>query len=207
MRVQFDPRLADELERLGPAELAYENLRRPVPPDALVGYARLLTERGGFEIRYRDQLANTFLDCTRIAVWVTATGAAGWWLLFMSPLPIMWGLPGLLVASILNWLVAFCRIPIWHSIEIHPDGMIVDGRFFSADLIGDNWPQLQMKKNDDPDRLVLCGLYGTRFVEFASVNRFDHRADRIPEILAQDLQMAMEQLWGRRDAIQASPSI
>jgi hypothetical protein len=56
--------------------------------------------------------------------------------------------------------------------------MIVDGRFFSLDAIGDYWPQLQMK-NDNSDRLVLCGIYGTRYMEYVTANRLDQN-DRTP---------------------------
>jgi hypothetical protein len=82
--------------------------------------------------------------------------------------------------------------------------MIVDGRFFDINGFSENWPQLQMK-DDNEDRIVLIGVYGTRLVEFATVNRID-RNSRIPERLAEDLELAMDQLWGRRDAIVATDS-
>jgi hypothetical protein len=53
-----------------------------------------------------------------------------------------------------------------HSVEIRPDAMIVDGEdVFYAEDIGDNWPALQMK-DDDPNRMVICGISGTRFIEY-----------------------------------------
>jgi len=53
-------------------------------------------------------------------------------------------------------------------------------------------------QDDDPDRMVICGIYGTRHIEFMTANRRD-KSDRTPEVLAADLQAAMEQLWGRRE--------
>jgi hypothetical protein len=58
--------------------------------------------------------------------------------------------------------------------------------------VGDNWPALQMK-DDDPDRMVICGICGTRFIEYMTANRLD-KNDRTPEILAAGLQAAIEQL-------------
>jgi hypothetical protein len=96
--------------------------------------------------------------------------------------------------------LASCRpLRVWHSIEIHPDGLIIDERLsYSVDAMGENWPSLQMV-DDDPDRLVFCGIVGTRFIEFATANRLHSKHDRTPEVLAADLELAMEQLWGRRE--------
>jgi uncharacterized protein YcgL (UPF0745 family) len=47
---------------------------------------------------------------------------------------------------------------------------------------------------DDEGNQVLCGIYGTRFVEYLTVRRFDE-LDRMPEVFAQHLQDAMRQLW------------
>ncbi|MCP3463574.1 hypothetical protein [Bradyrhizobium sp. CCGUVB23] len=202
MRPQVDPEPAYELEPLDVAELMDRLATPSALPDALNGYVRILTERGGFLFNYRDQLRNPGLDSLRVVAWVVGTGATGWWLFFESSVPWLWCIAGLVIAGVVIWLLAFWKISIRHSIEIHPDGMIVDGRFFSADLIGDNWPQFQMK-GDDPNRLVLCGIYGTRFIEYAAANRIG-KNDRMPETLAKDLEIAMDQLWGRRDAIFAA---
>ena len=42
----------------------------------------------------------------------------------------------------------------------------------------------------------LGGIYGTRFVEYLTVRRFD-KADRAPEVFAAHLQEAIQQLWAR----------
>jgi hypothetical protein len=57
--------------------------------------------------------------------------------------------------------------------------MILDGKdVFQLEAIGDNWPAFTMK-DDDPDSLVLCGIYGTRFVEYTTSHRVDEN-DRTP---------------------------
>jgi hypothetical protein len=89
-------------------------------------------------------------------------------------------------------------VDVSHSVEIRADALIVDGNdVFYAEDIGDHWPELQMK-DDDPDRMVICGICGSRFIEYMTANRRDEN-DRTPEILAADLEAAFEQLWGRRE--------
>jgi hypothetical protein len=56
-------------------------------------------------------------------------------------------------------------------------------------------PAVEMK-DEDPDSLVLCGMYGTRFVEYTTVHRVD-KSDCSPEVLAIHLKAAMRQLWAR----------
>ena len=53
----------------------------------------------------------------------------------------------------------------------------------------------ELPKPDKDGNQVLCGVYGTRFVEYLTVHRFDDE-DRTPEIIATHLQTAMRQLWG-----------
>jgi hypothetical protein len=199
--LDFDPRLANELARLDAHEV--EALASAAdPPDAFNGYTRSLTTRGGLLFTYWDQAGDAFLDGLQWFAWCVATSLVGW-LVVKSRLPGSLAFVLFLVAALLIGVIAFRKIKVWHSIEIHPDGMIVDGRYFSADMIGDHWPQLQMK-HDDINRLILCGIYGTRFIEYATANRLDEN-DRGPEVLAEDLELAMEQMWGRREAIFAVP--
>jgi hypothetical protein len=70
-----------------------------------------------------------------------ATGVGGWLILYKSSLSIQ---PAIGV-FILLMLIVRQTVEASHSVEIHPDGMIVDGRFFSVEDVGDNWPELQMK--------------------------------------------------------------
>jgi hypothetical protein len=202
-RVEFDPRLANEFAR--PVMIpAVDDEAQPIMDrrSPFNGYVRMLTPQGGILILYKDQDCSLPLTILRVFAWITATGTGGWLIFFVSTLST---LPSLLIFALLmfiNLLIVCKTVEVSHSVEIHPDGMIVDGRFFSADDIGDTWPELQMK-DDDPERMVICGICGTRFIEYATANRMDDN-DRTPEVLAGDLEMAMEQLWGRRESIFAA---
>jgi uncharacterized protein YcgL (UPF0745 family) len=54
-----------------------------------------------------------------------------------------------------------------------------------------DWPTFA---KDAEGNQLLCGIYGTRFVEYLTVRRFDE-LDRTPEVLASHLQDAIRQLW------------
>jgi hypothetical protein len=199
-RVDFDPRLANELARWErtPATVADEVHPIASRRNPFNGYVRMLTPEGGILIFYKDQDRGLFLTILRVFTWITATGTGGWLIFFVSSLST---LPSLLIFALLMFvnLLIVCRtFEVSHSVEIRPDAMIVDGEdAFYAEDIGDNWPELQMK-DDDPDRMVICGICGTRFIEYMTANRLD-KNDRTPELLAADLQAAIEQLWGRRE--------
>jgi hypothetical protein len=201
-RVEFDPTLADELARYpAPATSpaanveAYAISERRSP---FKNYVRMLTPEGGILILYKDQDHSLFLMILRVFAWLMATGVGGWLIFYVSALS---ALPSLLAFALLMlaaWLIVRQTVEASHSVEIRPDAMIVDSTdVFYAEDIGDNWPELQMK-DDDPDRMVICGICGTRFIEYMTANRLDEN-DRTPEVLAADLKAAMEQLWGRRE--------
>ncbi|WP_441234505.1 hypothetical protein [Bradyrhizobium sp. 930_D9_N1_4] len=198
---RFDPRLADELERIEAAARPIEAKARR-SPDAFNYYARSLTPNGGVRIIYRDLLRHWCVTTLRFATWCSAIAAASF-LLWKAGVGVVPWLLGSGFAGGLVGAFVFREIFQFHKIEIHPDGIIVDGRYFSVDLIGENWPTLQFVANGDQSRYVLTGIYGTRLIEYATCNRVD-RLDRTPELLAQDLDLAMEQLWGRREAIFAA---
>jgi hypothetical protein len=198
--IDFDPRLANELAREPVAVPATDNGSAPLADrrSPLNGYVRMLTPQGGILILYRDQDRDLFLVTLRVFAWVSATGMSGWWMFHVSTLPTAKCLTSFIFLMILNWFIVRRKIEVKHSVEIRADTMIVDGEdIFYAEDIGDNWPELQMK-DDDPDRMVICGICGTRFIEYMTVNRLD-RNDCTPEVLAADLEAAMEQLWGRRE--------
>ena len=105
----------------------------------------MLTPEGGIPILYKDQDRGWFLMVLRVFAWIMATGVGGWLIFYKSSRSIQ---PAIGV-FILLMLIVRQTVEASHSVEIHPDGMIVDGRFFSAEDVGDNWPELQMK-DDDP---------------------------------------------------------
>jgi hypothetical protein len=207
--LDFDPVLANALARFPATTPAAEDEPLPIVDrrNPLNGYARTLTARGGVLIQYKDQDRSLFLTTLRIYTGIMVTIGGGWLIFVMSALSALQCLLAFALLTLVTWIVAWLPIEVSHSVEIHPDGMIIDGElFFSADSIGDNWPSLEMIE-DDPDRMVLCGICGTRFIEYATANRIREN-DRTPEVLAADLENIMEQLWGRRDAIfSEGPSI
>jgi hypothetical protein len=198
--VDFDPQLANELAR-HPAtppvasDGAYEVAGRRDPFNF---YVRMLTPQGGILILYKDQYRSLPLTILRVAAWIAATWIGGCLIFVESSLSGLQCLLAFALLMFVNGLIVRWKIEVSHSVEIRPDAMIVDGEdLFYARDIGDNWPQLQMK-DDDPDRMVICGICGTRFIEYMTANRLD-KNDRTPELLAADLQAAIEQLWGRRE--------
>ncbi|WP_426424154.1 hypothetical protein [Bradyrhizobium genosp. A] len=200
--VDFDPRLANELARrqvaVPSADEGAESLaaQRRSP---LNGYTRTLTPEGGVLIRYRDQNKHPFLTTLRVFAWLVATGLSGWQVLFVSDLSVLHGLLLFVFLTVIITRLARQKIIVAHSVEIRPDAIIIDGvDVFYAEDLGENWPELQMKDDEDRDRMFVGGICGTRFIEYATANRLD-KNDRTPEVLAQDLEAAMEQLWGRRE--------
>jgi len=201
--VEFDPRLANELARREAAT--------PTPDDELLpiedrrgpfsGYVRMLTPAGGILILYKDQYRSLPLTILRVAAWVVMTLIGGRLIFFESSLSALQCLLAFGLLTFVNALIVRWKIAVSHSVEIRPDAMIIDGEdVFYAEDFGDNWPELQMKDNDDPDpdRMVIRGIAGTREIDLLTANRLDQH-DKTPEVLAADLQASMEQLWGRRE--------
>jgi hypothetical protein len=200
-RVDFDPRLEDDLARGLVAIPATADEPNPIHGrrSPFKDYKRMLTPEGGVLIFYMDQDRGFFLTMLRVFAWAVATGLGGWVIFFESPLNVVQCLLTFVLLMFINLRIVRHPVEVSHSIEIRSDAMIVDSTdVFYAEDIGDNWPELQMKDDDDPDRMVICGIYGNRFVEYMTANRRDEN-DRAPEVLAADLEAAMEQLWGRRE--------
>ena len=198
-RVEFDPTLANELAGYSapPATMVDELYPIHSRRSPFKDYVRMLTPEGGILILYKDQDRGWFLMVLRV-FWIIATGVGGWLIFFVSVLSTLQSLVALALLMFIAWLIVRQTVETSHSLEIRPDAMIVDGKdVFYAEDIGDNWPQLQIK-DDDPECIVICGICGTRFVEYVTANRLDEN-DRTPEVLAADLRAAMEQLWGRRE--------
>lgn len=58
------------------------------------------------------------------------------------------------------------------------------------------WPAF---RPDEEGNQILCGVYGTRFVEYLTLRRFDD-LDHTPEVYVSHLQDAMRQMWVERRA-------
>lgn len=200
--IEFDDTMAREFARVANAEPVarlspvYD---LPVRKSPFVDYARILTAQGGILILYTDRARGWLYMLMRIVAWFALTGI-GAGLLGMFALPSSAQFLSFLLLCGINLFCVTRPIKIRHSVEIRHDRMILDEKdVFWASDIGTNWPELK-PKDDDPSRLVICGICGTRFVEFMTANRMDDN-DRTPEVLAADLKSAMEQLWGRSEVI------
>jgi hypothetical protein len=94
-------------------------------------------------------------------------------------------------SSVINWLIVAKPVELYRRIEIRPDCMIIEeADLFWRRYMEGGWPSFQPDKEGNQ---VLCGIYGTRFVEYLTVRRFDE-LDRMPEVIAAHLQDAMRQL-------------
>ena len=198
--VEFDPRLTNELARREGAIPAAVGMPAPAVArrSPFEHYRRTLTD-GGILIEYRDLNLGWLCRCLRFICGAAVTFVGAWLIFFVYDLSALQMAGGVALVGLLDFVIFKYKIKARHSVEIRPDCMIVDGTdIFWAEDIGDNWPELQMK-DDDPDRMVISGICGTRYVEYMSANRIHHDTDRMPEVLAAHLTEAMEQLWGRRE--------
>ena len=119
---------------------------------------------------------------------------SGMWLtLGHSPVQSEWiNVIFLLGIAVLNWLIVAKPVEIYRRVEIRPDCLILEGaEVFWLALMENGLPSFQA---DEEDNQVLSGIYGSRFVEYLTVRRFDEY-DRMPEVFAAHLQEAMQQLW------------
>jgi hypothetical protein len=166
-----------------------------------VGYVRHLTAQGGILIAYKDIDRSVGCTILRVFAWCASNLAFTWVIVCQTNLNLLYGSSLFLLLAFLSLLIVRMKFEVHHTVEIRPEAMIVDGTdMFLAKDIGDNWPALEMLDEEDPDRMVISGVCGTRFIEYMTANRAD-RNDSTPEVLAADLQEAMEQLWGRRELV------
>ena len=161
--------------------------------DPYVDYARLLTAEGGILLIYKDLDERWRHTVWRLFAWWLFTGIEAWLALrHLDPVHLWVTFAGLAVPGILNAVIVAKPVELYRRIEIRPDGMIIEGQevFWQRHMDG-GWPTLQPAGDGSQ---VLTGIYGTRFVEFLTIRRFDEH-DRMPEIFAVHLHAAMEQLW------------
>lgn len=193
---EFDDGLGEELARLDAPPPAINPATLYVP-NCSTDYERILTPAGGILILYKDCVRNPFRTVLTFSLWLLATVSeiyltADWPM--PAPVRVIW----IALLGVVTGFVLTRKRKVSHSVEIRHDRMILDGQdVFWADRIGRQWPQLQ-NKGDDPNRMVIAGIYGNRWVEYMTANRVDEN-DRTPEVLAADLQEAIQQLWGRSE--------
>ncbi len=188
-------RRLSEFTPMGPGETI-----SPVPAQpALVDqgpnldYSRSLTAAGGVLIIYKDLDLRWRHYAWKAVAWCAGSGAEAWYVKAASPITGIWLnlLCWLLVAGLNLWIV-WQPVEVYRRIEIRPDCLILDGEevFWREYLVGEG-PQFQP---DEKENLILGGVYGTRFVEFATLRRFDE-FDRMPEAFAAHFTEAVQQLW------------
>lgn len=164
----------------------------PFSPDPYVDYARYLTAAGGIAIIYKDLDERWRFIIRRFCAWVGATGIAAWLFLYHSPVhSLAINLLVLVVAAILNWLIVRQPIQVYRTMEIRPDGMILDGRDTFWLRYMETWPAFGPGADGTQ---VLHGIYGTRHIEYVTVRSFDPY-DAAPTVFAAHLNEAMKQLW------------
>lgn len=160
--------------------------------DPYLDYARRLTDEGGILIHYKDLDVRLRQIIFRVFAWTAFTGFEYWLVSQDSPVESLW-INGvcLLAAAAANFFILWKLPETYRSVEIRPDCMVIEGSdvFWLSRM--ESLPGLQKKENGNE---VLCGIYGTRFVEYLTVRRFDDN-DRTPEVLAAHLKDAMMQLW------------
>lgn len=164
-------------------------------PDPYVDYSRLLTPEGGVLIVYKDHDVRLRHTLWRVFAWTASTGIEGLFLLHHSPLHSGWvNIACLLAIAIVNWLIVKKPVEVYRSIEVRPDCIILEGaEVFWLRYMEGGWPAFHP---DDEGNQILGGIYGTRYVEYLTIRRFDEY-DRMPEVIAAHLQAAMQQLWAR----------
>jgi hypothetical protein len=162
-------------------------------PDPYVDYGRVLTPEGGILIAYKDLDTRLRHILWRLFAWTASTGGEGWFLLSHSPVHSGWiNIACLIAMAVINGLIVAKPVELYRRVEIRPDCMILEGsEVFWRRYMEGGWPTFQPDKEGNQ---VLCGIYGTRFVEYLTVRRFDE-LDRMPEVVAAHLQDAMRQLW------------
>jgi hypothetical protein len=163
--------------------------------DPYLDYGRTLTPEGGILMIYKDLDVRLRHTIWRMLAWATFTGGEALFLFDHSPLPSHWiKIAVLLIISVVNWLIVAKPVELYRRIEIRPDCMILDGSdiFWRRYLEGD-FPACHPDKEGNQ---VFCGIYGTRFIEYLTIRRFDE-LDRMPEVFSAHLLDAMRQLWTR----------
>jgi hypothetical protein len=125
--------------------------------------------------------------------WTIAAGIEAWFLLYHSPLQNgLLNIACLLAVAFVNLLIVIKPVEIYRGVEIRPDCMIIEGQdIFWVRMMENGPPAFNSSQEGNQ---VLSGIYGTRYVEYLTVRRFDEY-DRMPEVFAAHLQQGMEQLW------------
>ena len=163
-------------------------------PDANVDYARTLTAEGGIAIAFKDLDKRLRILFMRVLIWFVVSALEGRVIFSHAAAHNIWtNIVLAIVVLVVNWLIVSKPVEIYRTVEVRPDCMILDeAEVFWRGMMETGWPAFQAGQ----DGQILCGIYGTRFVEYLTVRKFDD-LDRAPEVFAAHLQEAMKQMWSR----------
>jgi hypothetical protein len=189
-RLSLHPRLP----RFEPVfdELAILGLSPDLRPDPYPDYARRFTAEGGVELIFKDLDQSWAITLRACALWILAMGPTLIYALTRSPLEGVWNGVSIVAAAIVYGVIVAKPVEFYRSLEIRPDCMIIDrADVFWKAFMDFGWPSFQPKEENVQ---VLAGVYGTRWVEYLTLRRFDEN-DRTPEVLTTHLQAAITQLW------------
>ncbi len=185
--------ILDELERSIRLDAEAASLAGVIDVNPYVDYGRYLTADGGVLITYKDIDLRLRYILWRVFAWTIATG--GGYCVFLQNSPVHAASINflcLLALGLVNWFIVAKPIETYRGAEIKPDSLVLDGtHVFWLRLMENGLPTFS---EDDEGNLVLCGIYGTRFVEYLTVRRFDDN-DKTPETFAAHFQEAIGQIW------------
>ena len=179
--------------RLPDTSFAFED--HSFQPDPYLDYGRFLTDEGGVLFIFKDIDVRLRQTVWRLFAWGLFTGVEAFYLSPFLPMGEQWrAIACLLAVAAVNYLIVRKPVELYRHIEVRPDCLILEGNdvFWSRYMEG-GYPGFQP---DEKENKVLCGIYGTRFVEYLTVRRFDEQ-DRMMEVFAAHLQDAMQQQWSR----------
>lgn len=164
-------------------------------PDPYVDYGRWLTPEGGILLVHKDFDLRWRHTVWRLFAWTLATGGEAWQLLHHPQLRTGWIIIACIIGiAIINWLIVRKPVEVYRRVEIRPDCMIIEGTdVFWVQFMEAGWPSFRTGMWGSQ---ILCGIYGTRFVEYLTIRSFD-KFDRGIDVFRAHLQDAMQQLWNR----------
>jgi hypothetical protein len=164
-----------------------------IQPDPYHDYGRYLTPEGGVLFIYKDIDTRWQHTLWRLSAWSASTAAAAWYVLHDTPVETSWiNIVGLLILAVVNWFIVAKPVELYRKVELRPDCMIIeDVGVFWLSQMENGLPTFRV---DEDGNQIMYGLYGSRFVEYLTIRRFDD-FDGMPEVFAAHLQAAMQQLW------------
>ena len=165
-------------------------------PDPYVDYGRWLTPEGGILIIHKDFDLRLRHTLWRLFAWTLATGGEAWHLLHHPLLRTGWILVSCIITvAIINWRIVRKPVEVYRKVEIRPDCLIIEGTdvFWRRFMEDAGFPRFMPGNNGEQ---IFCGIYGTRFVEYLIIRKFDE-FDRGAEVCKAHIRDAMLQLWNR----------